>query len=135
MEDDEDDPSAPVDLVLNGSDTLPALAQSTNPLFPNAIVKRPTHAHGKVAPKPKPGATATAVAAADEKDKEKEDKEKKGNQSQSVGPSPQTKPYGAKYTPVSPPSTSYLCTDEIELTVVDGPEELDDEIPQEESGS
>lgn len=102
MEDDEEDPSAAVD--LNGSDTLPALAQSTNPLFPNAIVKRPTHTHGKAAPKTSSKPSAAAVA--EEKEKEKEEKEKERERerkaNQSVGPSPQTKPYGAKYTPVSP---------------------------------
>lgn len=94
MEDDEEDPSRPVDLT--GSDTLPALAQSTNPLFPNAIVKRPTHAHGKVAPK------AGKSTTTNDNDKEREERERERKLiNQSVGPSPQTKPYGAKYTPVS----------------------------------
>ena len=105
MEDDEEDSSAAVD--LNGSDTLPALAQSTNPLFPNAIVKRPTHAHGKAAPKASTKSNAAAIAAEEkeekerEKENEKEKKERERKANQSVGPSPQTKPYGAKYTPVS----------------------------------
>ena len=105
MEDDEEDSSAAVD--LNGSDTLPALAQSTNPLFPNAIVKRPTHAHGKAAPKASTKSNAAAIAAEEKEEKEREkEKERERKANQSVGPSPQTKPYGAKYTPVSSPSPS-----------------------------
>jgi DNA polymerase epsilon subunit 4 len=37
MEDDEE--TGPLDMT--GSDILPPLAHSTNPLFPNAIVKKP----------------------------------------------------------------------------------------------
>ena len=36
------------------SDDLPPLVPSTNPLFPNAVVKRPPNTHARVSMKPKP---------------------------------------------------------------------------------
>jgi DNA polymerase epsilon subunit 4 len=36
------------------SDNLPPLAPSTNPLFPNAIVKKPPNTHAKTSTVPKP---------------------------------------------------------------------------------
>ncbi|ORX39435.1 histone-fold-containing protein [Kockovaella imperatae] len=53
----EDGPEEDVPL----SDDLPPLAPSTNPLFPNAFVKRPPNGHGRVPkhPKPPPAAVDT----------------------------------------------------------------------------
>lgn len=102
MEDDEG--AGPVDLT--GSDTLPPLAHSTNPLFPNAIVKRPPNTHAKG------GTKSTKPNAEEKREKEQRDREEKERKERerkaamfSAGPSPQTKPYGAKYTPVSHPIT------------------------------
>lgn len=102
----DDDETGPVDLT--GSDILPPLAQSTNPLFPNAIVKRPPNTHakggGKNGPRASTGAGAAAAAGAGANagtgTEDKEDGEPLGPNS-SIGQSPQTKPYGIKYTPVS----------------------------------
>lgn len=99
MEDDEG--AGPVDIT--GSDTLPPLAHSTNPLFPNAIVKRPPNTHAKAGVK-----SATKSNAEEKREREQREREEKEQKERerkaalfTAGPSPQTKPYGAKYTPVS----------------------------------
>ena len=43
---DEPVPTAPTTAILNDEDLL-QLIPSTNPLFPNAIVKKPTNTHSK----------------------------------------------------------------------------------------
>lgn len=91
MMDDHDDPdegldgAGPVDMT--GADVLPPLTHSTNPLFPNAIVKRATHSHAKVAPRTSKGAAGAGDSAA-------------AAATAGAGPSSQTKPFGAKYAPV-----------------------------------
>jgi hypothetical protein len=90
MEDDEDGP-----LDMTGSDILPPLAHSTNPLFPNAIVKKPPN-HAKAVGK------SSKATNGDEKKEEKEAKK--------AAPiaQPIIKPYVGKNGPVSlqPP---FLC--------------------------
>jgi DNA polymerase epsilon subunit 4 len=88
MEDDEG--SGPLDMT--GSDILPPLAHSTNPLFPNAIVKKPPNNHSKAGPK-------AGKATSDEKKEEKE--AKKAAAAANAVPPPPPKPYVGKNGPVS----------------------------------
>jgi len=82
MEDDEE--NGPLDMT--GSDILPPLAHSTNPLFPNAIVKKP--------PTNAKYTTKAAKAPA-------EDKEPKKAAAVSGTPPAAPKPYVGKNGPVS----------------------------------
>lgn len=107
MEDDE--ATGPVDLT-GSSDILPPLAHSTNPLYPNAIVKRPpnTHAKGGSSKAVSSGGGVKSAAAEEKKEREQREREERERKERdrkaaiySSGPSNQTKPYGVKYTPVS----------------------------------
>lgn len=82
MEDDEE--TGPLDMT--GSDILPPLAHSTNPLFPNAIVKKP--------PTNAKYTTKASKATGEEKEA------KKAAAVSSVPPAP-PKPYVGKNGPVS----------------------------------
>ena len=82
LEDDEE--TGPLDMT--GSDILPPLAHSTNPLFPNAIVKKPPTNAKYMTKAPK--------APAEEKEA------KKAAAVSSVPPAP-PKPYVGKNGPVS----------------------------------
>jgi len=95
MEDDEDGP-----LDMTGSDILPPLAHSTNPLFPNAIVKKPPN-NAKTVGK-------SSKATSDEKKEEKEAKKAAAPVAQ-----PAVKPYVGKNGPVS----SHAPVDVLKLTI------------------
>lgn len=96
---DDDDETGPLDL---GSDILPPLTHSTNPLFPNAIVKRPPNTHARAAGAPAPAAKASKAAAAAAALEEREAKERERRAAiLHAGPSAQTKPFGLKNAPVS----------------------------------
>jgi DNA polymerase epsilon subunit 4 len=105
---DDDDETGPLDLT--GSDILPPLAHSTNPLFPNAIVKKPSNTHSRAAGVPPAsgaggGAAATKASKAAAANEEREAREAKERERRNAvlhaGPSVQTKPFGAKNAPVS----------------------------------
>jgi len=78
---------------MTGSDILPPLAHSTNPLFPNAIVKKPPTNAKYMTKAPKAPA---------------EEKEAKKAAAVSSVPAAPPKPYVGKNGPVSPYSFTYM---------------------------
>nr|WPS94684.1 DNA polymerase epsilon subunit 4 [Naematelia aurantialba] len=96
-------PSDPRDLA----DQLPPLTLSTNPLFPNAIVKKPPNTHSKG-----PAAAAKAAAGKEkEKDKEKDKVQVKDVQVEREGIEPAKQPSTPRIiTGKNAPSTPHSLT-------------------------
>ncbi|EJT45609.1 hypothetical protein A1Q2_01001 [Trichosporon asahii var. asahii CBS 8904] len=120
-EDSEDEDGEPKEKgpVNKGHGELPPLTSSTNPAFPNAIMKKPSNTHARHA-MPKPG----------DEEKEKDAEKEKEKESQRVKPTSPKVPLSGKNAPSTP--TGLTTRSRRSLAAESEPEPREDEEDDDE---